>query len=97
MEQRLAESFETALDLSGGTALVVPMEGDGEADVFSANSRQAAALFQPVPGETVRCHRIDTDPATLTSLLIYRVKRIKNQLLIMGRKALYNSLFDASR
>ncbi|WP_417658653.1 excinuclease ABC subunit UvrA [Pseudidiomarina sp.] len=36
---RLAESFETALELSGGTALVVPMETDSSvADiVFSAN------------------------------------------------------------
>ena len=37
MEQRLAESFETALELSGGTALVVPMDGDGDAEVYSAN------------------------------------------------------------
>ncbi|MTJ01482.1 excinuclease ABC subunit UvrA [Idiomarina piscisalsi] len=37
LEQRLAESFETALELSGGTALVAPMEGDEETLVFSAN------------------------------------------------------------
>jgi excinuclease ABC subunit A len=37
LEQRLAESFETALELSGGTALVTPMEGDEETLVFSAN------------------------------------------------------------
>ena len=37
LEQRLAESFETALELSGGTALVAPMEGDDEEMVFSAN------------------------------------------------------------
>ncbi|WP_404401295.1 excinuclease ABC subunit UvrA [Idiomarina seosinensis] len=37
LELRLAESFETALELSGGTALVVPMEGDDETLVFSAN------------------------------------------------------------
>ncbi|RUO80159.1 excinuclease ABC subunit UvrA [Idiomarina tyrosinivorans] len=37
IEQRLAESFETALELSGGTAFVAPMEGDGETLVFSAN------------------------------------------------------------
>ncbi|RUO75960.1 excinuclease ABC subunit UvrA [Idiomarina seosinensis] len=37
LEQRLAESFETALEMSGGTALVVPMEGDDESLVFSAN------------------------------------------------------------
>ncbi|WP_286911319.1 excinuclease ABC subunit UvrA [Idiomarina sp. UBA4520] len=37
LEQRLAESFETALELSGGTALVAPMEGDGDTLVFSAN------------------------------------------------------------
>ncbi|MGX5915715.1 excinuclease ABC subunit UvrA [Aliidiomarina sp. Khilg15.8] len=37
LELRLAESFETALDLSGGTAFVAPMEGDGETLTFSAN------------------------------------------------------------
>ena len=37
LEQRLAESFETALELSGGTALVAPMEGNGDTLVFSAN------------------------------------------------------------
>ncbi|ASG66613.1 excinuclease ABC subunit A [Idiomarina piscisalsi] len=37
LEQRLAESFETALELSGGTALVAPMEGGEETLVFSAN------------------------------------------------------------
>lgn len=37
LEQRLAESFETALELSGGTALVAPMEGNEETLVFSAN------------------------------------------------------------
>jgi len=37
LEQRLAESFETALELSGGTALVAPMEGDDDEMVFSAN------------------------------------------------------------
>ena len=37
LELRLAESFETALELSGGTALIAPMEGDGETLVFSAN------------------------------------------------------------
>src|SRR5690554_320986 len=30
LELRLAESFETALELSGGTAFVAPMEGKGE-------------------------------------------------------------------
>jgi len=33
---RLAESFETALKLAEGMALVVPMDGDGEAMMFSA-------------------------------------------------------------
>lgn len=39
LEQRLAESFETALELSGGSAMVVGMEAeDGIADMlFSAN------------------------------------------------------------
>ena len=39
LELRLAESFETALELSGGTALVVPMDADSAmADmIFSAN------------------------------------------------------------
>lgn len=37
LELRLAESFETALELSGGTAFVAPMEGKGETLVFSAN------------------------------------------------------------
>ncbi|MBY5981757.1 excinuclease ABC subunit UvrA [Ferrimonas balearica] len=37
LKQRLAESFETALELSGGIATVAPMEGDGEALIFSAN------------------------------------------------------------
>ena len=36
LEQRLAESFETALDLSDGIALVAPMSGDGEEHTFSA-------------------------------------------------------------
>ncbi|RUO30981.1 excinuclease ABC subunit UvrA [Aliidiomarina sedimenti] len=37
LELRLAESFETALDLSGGTAFIAPMEGKGETLIFSAN------------------------------------------------------------
>jgi excinuclease ABC subunit A len=36
LEQRLAESFETALELSDGIALVAPMSGDGEQHTFSA-------------------------------------------------------------
>ncbi|WP_110455805.1 excinuclease ABC subunit UvrA [Shewanella algidipiscicola] len=35
--QRLAESFETALELSGGIATVAPMDGDLEELLFSAN------------------------------------------------------------
>ncbi len=37
LQQRLAESFETALELSGGNVVVAPMDGDGEEHVFSAN------------------------------------------------------------
>lgn len=37
LQQRLAESFETALELSGGIAVVAAMDGDGEEIVFSAN------------------------------------------------------------
>ncbi len=37
LQQRLAESFETTLELSGGVAVVAPMDGDGEEIVFSAN------------------------------------------------------------
>ncbi|EGQ7672849.1 excinuclease ABC subunit UvrA [Vibrio cholerae] len=37
LQQRLAESFETALELSGGIVVVAPMEGDGEEHIFSAN------------------------------------------------------------
>lgn len=39
LELRLAESFETALELSGGTAIVAPMEADSTLSnlVFSAN------------------------------------------------------------
>ena len=37
LQLRLAESFETALELSGGTAFIAPMEGDGETLTFSAN------------------------------------------------------------
>ncbi|MCG9654922.1 excinuclease ABC subunit UvrA [Vibrio vulnificus] len=37
LQQRLAESFETALELSGGIAVIAPMEGDGEESVFSSN------------------------------------------------------------
>ncbi|EIZ1363322.1 excinuclease ABC subunit UvrA [Vibrio vulnificus] len=37
LQQRLAESFETALELSGGIAVIAPMEGNGEESVFSAN------------------------------------------------------------
>ncbi len=37
MQQRLAESFETTLELSGGIAVVAPMDGDGEEIIFSAN------------------------------------------------------------
>ncbi|EMG6785346.1 excinuclease ABC subunit UvrA [Vibrio cholerae] len=37
LQQRLAESFETALELSGGIIVVAPMEGDGEEQIFSAN------------------------------------------------------------
>ncbi|WP_431474662.1 excinuclease ABC subunit UvrA [Marinobacter sp. KM021] len=36
LEQRLAESFETALELADGIALVAPMTGDGEEQTFSA-------------------------------------------------------------
>ncbi|HTN33892.1 MAG TPA: excinuclease ABC subunit UvrA [Marinobacter sp.] len=36
LEQRLAESFETALGLSDGIALVAPLSGDGEEHTFSA-------------------------------------------------------------
>ncbi len=36
LEQRLAESFETALDLAEGIALVIDMEGQGEQHTFSA-------------------------------------------------------------
>ena len=37
LQQRLAESFETTLELSGGIAVVAPMEGNDEEIVFSAN------------------------------------------------------------
>ncbi|NOH80959.1 excinuclease ABC subunit UvrA [Vibrio sp. RE86] len=37
LQQRLAESFETVLELSGGIAVVAPMNGDGEEIIFSAN------------------------------------------------------------
>ncbi|EGR4063032.1 excinuclease ABC subunit UvrA [Vibrio cholerae] len=37
LQQRLAESFETALELSGGIVVVAPMDGDGEEQIFSAN------------------------------------------------------------
>ncbi|MCC5878996.1 MAG: excinuclease ABC subunit UvrA [Idiomarina sp.] len=37
LQLRLAESFETALELSGGTALIAPMEGAGDTLIFSAN------------------------------------------------------------
>ncbi|WP_372965581.1 excinuclease ABC subunit UvrA [Marinobacter sp.] len=36
LEQRLAESFETALELSDGIALVAPMTGEGDEHTFSA-------------------------------------------------------------
>jgi len=36
LEQRLAESFETALELADGIALVAPMSGPGEEHIFSA-------------------------------------------------------------
>ncbi len=37
LQQRLAESFETTLELSGGIAVIAPMDGNGEEVVFSAN------------------------------------------------------------
>ncbi|MGF1720189.1 excinuclease ABC subunit UvrA [Vibrio kyushuensis] len=37
LQQRLAESLETTLELSGGIAVVTSMEGDEEEIVFSAN------------------------------------------------------------
>ncbi len=37
LQQRLAESFETALELSGGIATVASMDGDTEELLFSAN------------------------------------------------------------
>ncbi|MYM61145.1 excinuclease ABC subunit UvrA [Vibrio sp. OCN044] len=37
LQQRLAESFETTLELSGGIAVVTSMEGDREEIIFSAN------------------------------------------------------------
>lgn len=39
LEQRLAESFETALEMSGGTAMIVPMDENDKtpAVIFSAN------------------------------------------------------------
>ena len=36
LKLRLAESFETALELTDGVAAVAPMEGDGEETLFSA-------------------------------------------------------------
>ncbi|MBZ2170210.1 excinuclease ABC subunit UvrA [Marinobacter sp. F4216] len=36
LEQRLAESFETALELADGIAMVAPMSGEGEEHIFSA-------------------------------------------------------------
>lgn len=37
LQQRLAESFETTLELSGGIAVLAPMEGSDDEVVFSAN------------------------------------------------------------
>lgn len=37
LQQRLAESFETALELTGGIVIAAPMDGDGEEIVFSSN------------------------------------------------------------
>lgn len=37
LQQRLAESFETTLELSDGIAVIAPMDGDGEEIIFSAN------------------------------------------------------------
>ncbi|KHT45537.1 excinuclease ABC subunit UvrA [Vibrio sinaloensis] len=37
LQQRLAESFETTLELSCGIAVVAPMDGTGDEIVFSAN------------------------------------------------------------
>ncbi|WP_100753378.1 excinuclease ABC subunit UvrA [Vibrio salilacus] len=37
LQQRLAESFETTLELSGGIAVLAPMEGTDDEVVFSAN------------------------------------------------------------
>lgn len=37
LQQRLAESFETALELSGGTATIAAMDGQMEELIFSAN------------------------------------------------------------
>ncbi|CZF83400.1 UvrABC system protein A [Grimontia celer] len=37
LQQRLAESFETAIELTGGTAVVSFMDGDGDDLIFSAN------------------------------------------------------------
>ncbi|NAW70275.1 excinuclease ABC subunit UvrA [Vibrio sp. V27_P1S3P104] len=37
LQQRLAESFETALELSGGLVVIAPMEEEGEELIFSAN------------------------------------------------------------
>lgn len=37
LQQRLAESFETALELSGGSAIVAAMDGSIEEIIFSAN------------------------------------------------------------
>ncbi|HAS6976665.1 TPA: excinuclease ABC subunit UvrA [Vibrio parahaemolyticus] len=37
LQQRLAESFETTLELSGGIVVIAPMDGDGEEIIFSAN------------------------------------------------------------
>lgn len=37
LQQRLAESFETALELSGGIAVITSMDDEGEEIVFSAN------------------------------------------------------------
>ncbi|OOE84270.1 excinuclease ABC subunit A [Salinivibrio siamensis] len=36
-QQRLAESFETALELTGGSAVISWMDGEGEEIIFSAN------------------------------------------------------------
>ena len=64
LQQRLAESFETALKLADGIALVAPMDDEpGEEMIFSARASPARSVVMPSVSWNPSCSPSTTRPA----------------------------------